>query len=178
MFLRNSEMCLFLHICLCMWYPPCNHFFFFEQKCSIKIRRTVVCGISVSASASLNSMCRSSSSCGKNSNACVVDHYRGMTRPQVVICAVYCCISTNLFQRSMNDGNYIAMQSLNLDVSTLFRLRSVSWEIFCFIFGQLWHGKISMKQPWKLPPSLCNSSDYTLLANKTWFQPVFLRAYA
>ncbi len=36
---------------------------------------------------------------------------------------VQCCISTNLFQRNVNDGNCIAMQSFNLNVCTLFRLR-------------------------------------------------------
>ncbi len=130
------------------------------------------------------------------SNACVVvvDCCKGTTRPWVVFCAhspfpktfmqpsnstsVQCCISTNLFQWSLNDGDCIAVQNFNLNACRLFGLHDMSQKIFCFIFGQLWHREILTKQPQKLPRSLCNSSDYTLLANKTWFQPVFFQACA
>ncbi len=88
------------------------------------------------------------------------------------------CSSTNLFQQSVNDGNCIATQSSNLDVCMLFRLRNISGEIFCFVFGQLWHCEISTKQSRKLPRSFRNGSDYALLANETWFQPKFFMACA
>ncbi len=61
----------------------------------------------------------------------------------------------------------------DLDVCMLFVLCNVSRELFCFICGLFWHREISSKQPWKLPHSLHNSSDYTLLVNKTWFQLIF-----
>ncbi len=79
-----------------------------------------------------------------------------------------CSISINLFQQNMNLGNY-------LDVCTLFRLRNMSRENYCFIFWQPWHCEIWRIQPRKLLHSLCNSSDYTLLVNKTEFQLDFSR---
>ncbi len=61
----------------------------------------------------------------------------------------------------MNDGNSFTVQSFVLGVCTLFWLCNVGREIFYFIFRQLWHIEVSMKQPWKLPHSLCNSSNCT-----------------
>ncbi len=120
--------------------------------------------------------------CGNNSSACVVNCCRRMAGLSVVFCAhfpltktfmpllnstsVQYCISTNLVQWSINDGDCIATQSFNLDVCTLFELRNMSWEIFYFIFGQLWHCKTWTKHPQKSPRSLRNSLDYTLLAKK------------
>ncbi len=51
MFLHDFKTCLFFHVCQCMRYPLCNHFFL--NKCSVKIWWTVVRGIPVSASVSL-----------------------------------------------------------------------------------------------------------------------------
>ncbi len=131
-------------------------------------------------------------SCVDNNNACVIDCCRRMTRLGVVFHAhspfpkmfvplvnntsAECCISTNLFQQNMNDGNCIASQSFDLDVCTLFRLRNMSRGIFCLIFGQFWHCEISAKQSQKLPYSLRISSDYTVTANKTWFQSLFFHS--
>ncbi len=85
------------------------------------------------------------------------------------------CKLHQVARRSVNDKNCIATQSFNLDVCTLLRLRNVSREIFYFIFGQLWHHKISMKQQRKLLYYLLNTSDYALLSNKTCFQSVFFQ---
>ncbi len=148
---------MFRCVCFCVSVNACgtNHatFFFFLNKCSPHHYTPIFMEY-----------------CGNNSNAFVFDHCRGMTTPQVVFCAhssfpktfmpllnsnsVQCSISTNLSQQSMNDCDCIAMQSFDLDVWTLFRLCNMSWEIFCFVFEQLWHCKILKKQPWKLPHSL------------------------
>ncbi len=85
-----------------------------------------------------------------------------MTRPQIVFCAhspffktlmpllnstsVQCCISTNLFQLIVNDGNCFASRSFDLDVSTLHIIRTCELRNFLLIFVQLWQRKISTKQ--------------------------------
>ncbi len=76
------------------------------------------------------------------------------------------------------NGNSVATHSFDRNVCTLFRLRNVNREIFCFIFRRLRHLKISTKQPQKWLHSFCNSSDYTLLTNKSWFHLVFFQACA
>ncbi len=139
MFCRNFEMRLFSCGCQCMWYPLRSHFRL-EQRFS---QNTVNCQLWYS------SFCLFLPHqytpifieyCGNDSNACVVDRCREITRLQVVFCAhspsptmfipplnntsVQCCTSTNLFQWSVNDGNCIATQSFDLDVCTFFGLRN------------------------------------------------------
>ncbi len=184
-------------VCFCASVNVCGTHHaatFFLNKCSVKIRWTVICGIPVSASVSLTITRRSLSSTVVIIVMLVLlITVEGQPRLWVVFCApspfstmfmpplngtsVLCCISTNFFQWNVNAWNRIGAQSFNIDVCTLFGLSNISREIFCFIFRQLSHRKISTKQLRKLPHSLRNSV-YILLVNKTWFQPVFFQACA
>ncbi len=78
-------------VCFCATVNACGTHYtatFFLNKCSVKIQWTVACGIPVSASISLTITRRSLSKYYvDDSNASIVDCYRGSTEPRIVICA-------------------------------------------------------------------------------------------
>ncbi len=119
--------------------------------------------------------------CGSSSNACVVNHCSGATRPQVAFCAHF--LFPKMFMPSLNGTSVSVPFSqtsfseawmmgfvLPCKVSSLLYTRHSDFVTWAEKFSaSSLDCNISTKQPQKLPHSLCNSSQYTLLSYKTWF---------